>query len=158
MILARIIFVGNYRTVVTIPGGAGTSSTNFCIPHQATIAGPMPRIVSFVVLSLFFTPKCSILIYLSLLNRLSSAVFHHPLYSLTCLAGSTLYSLPPVTPSEVFKILNTSPLKSSLDYLHSFLLKSCPAVFLILSPTLPTCPSIKVIFPLSSSPLQSLLF
>ena len=46
------------------------------------------------------------------------------------LAGSTLYSLPPVTSSEVFKILSTSPLKSSsLDFLPSSLLKSCPAVF-----------------------------
>jgi hypothetical protein len=45
------------------------------------------------------------------------------------LASSTLYSLPPVTPSEVFKMLNTSPLKSSsLDFLTSSLLKSCPAV------------------------------
>ena len=42
------------RTVVTIPGGAGTSSRNFFIPHQVTTAGRMPRIVSFVILSLTF--------------------------------------------------------------------------------------------------------
>jgi len=48
-------------------------------------------------------------------------------------ASSTLYSLPPVTPSEVFKILITSPLKySTLDFLPSSLLKSCPAVFSVL--------------------------
>ena len=88
------------------PGGAGTSSLRkFFILHQATIAVPMPRIVCFIILSLtFFPPKCSILNYLS---RLNSAVFHHPFYSLTHLADSTLYSLPPVTPSAVFKILNT---------------------------------------------------
>ena len=72
MVLTRIIFVGNYRNVLTIPGGAGTSSRNFFIPHQATIAGPMARIVSFVILSVtFLTPKCSVLNYLtSQLSRL----------------------------------------------------------------------------------------
>jgi len=75
------------------------------------------------------------------------------------LASSTLYSIPPVTPSEVFKILKTSPLKSStLDFIPSALLKSHVLLsFLILSPTLPTCHSIRVIFLLFSSPPQSLL-
>ena len=64
------------------------------------------------------------------------------------LAGSTLYSLPPVTPSEVFKILNTSPLKSSsLDFLPPPFLNHVLPSFLIVSPTLPTCLPIKVIFP-----------
>jgi len=131
---------------VTIPGDAGTASRGFFTFLQATPAGPMPRIVSYVTLSLtFFPPKCSILNYLCLFI---SAVFHHPLHSPTIrllaplytlfhlslpdspLASSTLYSLSPVTPSEVFKILKTSPFKSStLDFLPSSLLKSCPTVF-----------------------------
>jgi Reverse transcriptase (RNA-dependent DNA polymerase) len=89
----------------------------------------MPRIMSSVILSLSLFSSKMLSLELSITSQLSrlspSFVFPYP-----PLAGSTLYSIPPVTLSAVFKLLNTSPLKSSsLDFLPASLLKSCPAVF-----------------------------
>jgi hypothetical protein len=86
---------------VTTPGGAGTSSKNFFIPHQATTAGPMLKIVSSVILFSHFSSK--MLSYkLSITSQLSHL---SPFFVLpdSPLAGSTLYTLPPVTLSEFSK-------------------------------------------------------
>jgi len=81
--------------------------------------------------SLFFSLfSCKILNLKSSINSQLSHLTPSLVFPDSPLTSSTVYSLPLVTPPEVLKILNSSSLESSsLDFIPSSLLKSCPSIF-----------------------------
>ena len=87
----------------------------------------MPKLASFVILSLFLSSETlSLKLFItSQLSRLSPSFVFPDLP----LADPAVHSHPPVIVSEVFKILNISPLKSSFNFILFSLFKSSPAIF-----------------------------